>query len=60
MYANPTQDRLHKENGSREQAYVGRIKEVNCTLHMVTEINPDAWKIANELDKERADGALRG
>jgi len=41
-------------------AYVGRIKEVNCTLHMVTEINPDAWKIANELDKERADGALRG
>ncbi|KAH7397394.1 amidase signature domain-containing protein [Pyrenochaeta sp. MPI-SDFR-AT-0127] len=41
-------------------AYVGRIVEVNSTLHMVTEINPDAWTIAKELDKERACGKIRG
>ncbi|KAL6709842.1 hypothetical protein ACN47E_000627 [Coniothyrium glycines] len=41
-------------------AYVGRILEVNPTLHMVTEINPDAWAIAKELDEERACGKLRG
>ncbi|KAF2791439.1 amidase signature enzyme [Melanomma pulvis-pyrius CBS 109.77] len=40
--------------------YVARILEVNSTLHMVTEINPDAWKIAKELDEERACGKLRG
>lgn len=27
---------------------------------MVTEINPDAWQIAKELDEERASGQLRG
>jgi hypothetical protein len=27
---------------------------------MVTEINPDAWTIAKELDEERACGKLRG
>jgi amidase len=42
------------------QAYVARILEVNSTLHMVTEINPDAWAIAKELDEERACGKLRG
>ncbi|KAF1935133.1 amidase signature enzyme [Clathrospora elynae] len=42
------------------QAYVGRIIEVNSTLHMVVEINPDAWSIAKELDEERACGKLRG
>ncbi|PSN75149.1 amidase signature enzyme [Corynespora cassiicola Philippines] len=41
-------------------AYVGRILEVNSTLHMVTEINPDAWDIAKELDEERACGKSRG
>ncbi|KAF2729699.1 amidase signature enzyme [Polyplosphaeria fusca] len=41
-------------------AYIGRILEVNSTLHMVTEINPDAWTIAAELDKERKAGTLRG
>ncbi|KAF2680816.1 amidase signature enzyme [Lentithecium fluviatile CBS 122367] len=41
-------------------AYVARILEVNSTLHMVTEINPDAWKIAKELDEERAAGKCRG
>jgi len=42
------------------QAYVGRIIEVNKTLHAVLEINPDAWTIAKELDEERACGKLRG
>ncbi|KAH7069765.1 glutamyl-tRNA amidotransferase subunit A [Paraphoma chrysanthemicola] len=42
------------------QAYVGRIMQVNSTLHMVVEINPDAWTIAKELDDERANGTLRG
>ncbi|KAJ4377758.1 hypothetical protein N0V83_000588 [Neocucurbitaria cava] len=41
-------------------AYVGRILQVNSTLHMVTEINPDAWTIAKELDEERAQGKCRG
>jgi amidase len=34
--------------------------EVNSVLHAVTEINPDAWKIAQELDEERKCGKLRG
>ncbi|EMD64536.1 hypothetical protein COCSADRAFT_171597 [Bipolaris sorokiniana ND90Pr] len=42
------------------QAYVGRIIEVNKTLHMVVEINPDAWSIAKQLDEERASGKSRG
>lgn len=42
------------------QAYVARIMEVNATLHMVTEINPDAVAIAKDLDYERACGKLRG
>jgi amidase len=42
------------------QAYVGRIIEVNKTLHMVAEINPDAWIIAKALDEERACGKSRG
>ncbi|KAF2117123.1 amidase signature domain-containing protein [Lophiotrema nucula] len=41
-------------------AYIGRILEVNSTLHMVTELNPDALAIAVELDKERRAGKLRG
>jgi len=45
---------------TQSQAYVGRILQVNSTLHMVTEINPDAWTIAKELDDERANGTLRG
>jgi amidase len=39
---------------------VNRILEVNSTLHMVTEVNPDAWNIARELDEERACGKVRG
>lgn len=41
-------------------AYTARILEVNSTLRMVTELNPDALSIAAALDSERAAGALRG
>ncbi|KAI2477426.1 Glutamyl-tRNA amidotransferase protein [Pyrenophora tritici-repentis] len=42
------------------KAYIGRIMEVNQTLHMVIEINPDALSIAKTLDEERASGKIRG
>ena len=41
-------------------AYIARILEVNATLHVVTELNPDALSIAAELDAERANGFTRG
>ncbi|EON98801.1 putative glutamyl-trna amidotransferase subunit a protein [Phaeoacremonium minimum UCRPA7] len=40
--------------------YVDRIFEVNSTLHMVTELNPDALEIAAVLDGERKCGKTRG
>ncbi|KAI1979813.1 hypothetical protein LOZ53_000192 [Ophidiomyces ophidiicola] len=42
------------------QAYLDRIKEVNGILRPVAEINPDALKIAADLDNERACKKLRG
>jgi amidase len=50
----------NRAHADLDQAYVGRILEVNSTLHMVTEINPDAWAIAAHLDAERANGTIRG
>ena len=44
----------------QKQAYIARIHEVNATLNVVTEINPDALSIAAELDTERANGTVRG
>lgn len=41
-------------------AYSARIMQVNSTLHMVTEINPDALAIAAELDAMRANGTILG
>lgn len=41
-------------------AYTARILEVNSTLRMVTELNPDALSIAATLDAERAANASRG
>jgi amidase len=41
-------------------AYIARILEVNSTLNVVTELNPDALAIAKELDAERANGTTRG
>jgi hypothetical protein len=42
------------------KAYSARIMEVNSTLRMVTEINPDALAIAAELDAMRANGTILG
>jgi amidase len=42
------------------QTYIDRILQVNGTLHMVTEINPDALAIAAEADKMRANGTIVG
>ncbi|KAF9729735.1 hypothetical protein PMIN06_004932 [Paraphaeosphaeria minitans] len=42
------------------KAYTARILEVNSTLHMVTELNPDALNIAKALDAERKAGKCRG
>lgn len=42
------------------KAYVARITEVNSTLHMVTELNPDALSIAAEADAMRANGSVLG
>ncbi|KAL8732124.1 MAG: hypothetical protein Q9181_004051 [Wetmoreana brouardii] len=41
-------------------AYIARIQEVNASLNVVTELNPDALSIAAELDVERANGTTRG
>lgn len=41
-------------------AYIGRIQEVNSTLRAVTQLNPDAVTIAQQLDAERANGTVRG
>ncbi|KAK5123355.1 hypothetical protein LTR85_002787 [Meristemomyces frigidus] len=42
------------------KTYQARIMEVNSTLHMVTELNPDALAIAAEADAMRANGTLLG
>ncbi|KAI1339366.1 amidase [Xylariaceae sp. FL0016] len=41
-------------------AYTARIMEVNDTLKMVTELNPDAVNIAAEADASRASGNVSG
>ena len=41
-------------------AYINRIWEVNGKLRAVSETNPDALKIAEERDVERAEGLVRG
>lgn len=47
-------------NAFRTQAYIARILEVNATLNVVTELNPDALAIAHALDAERVNGTIRG
>ncbi|KIW72248.1 hypothetical protein PV04_00456 [Phialophora macrospora] len=42
------------------QAYISRILEVNSTLHVVTQLNPDAFSIAAQLDSLRARGNVLG
>ncbi|KXH66878.1 amidase, partial [Colletotrichum salicis] len=41
-------------------AYLGRINQVNSTLNVVTELNPDALSIAADLDSSRANGTIKG
>jgi amidase len=40
------------------KAYTARILEVNSTLHMVTELNPDAIAIATHADELRKNGTV--
>lgn len=40
------------------RAYTARVLEVNSTLNMVTELNPDAIEIAKEADALRANGTI--
>lgn len=42
------------------QKYYDRIQEVDPMLHAVIEVNPDALKIAQQLDQERKNGKIRG
>jgi amidase len=42
------------------QKYLDRIKEIDGKLNSVIETNPDALAIADELDRERKSGKLRG
>ncbi|PSK34088.1 aspartyl/glutamyl-tRNA(Asn/Gln) amidotransferase, A subunit [Elsinoe australis] len=42
------------------RAYTARILEVNGTFKAVTEINPDAVKLARDADRRRRTGRLRG
>ena len=42
------------------QKYLDRIRDVDKKLNSVIEINPDALKIAEEMDSERKNGRVRG
>ena len=42
------------------EKYIARIREIDTKLKSIIEINPDAERIAEELDKERKTGKLRG
>jgi len=42
------------------EKYVERIREIDPKIRSVVEVNPDAERIAEELDKERKAGKLRG
>jgi len=42
------------------EMYLERIKEIDTKTHSVREINPDALAIADQLDKDRKKGKIRG
>jgi amidase len=44
---------------SLAEKYLARIKEIDPKINSVIELNPDALKIAEELDKERRKGKIR-
>ncbi len=50
------------ETSAREitQKYLKRIEQIDGKLNSVIETNPDALKIADDLDKERKSGKIRG
>jgi Asp-tRNAAsn/Glu-tRNAGln amidotransferase A subunit and related amidases len=50
------------EMGAKDiaEAYLRRITSVDKQVNSIIEINPDAVKIAEELDRERRDGKIRG
>lgn len=41
------------------EKYIERIREIDPKIHSVLEINPDALKIAEEMDRERKKGKTR-
>ena len=42
------------------EKYLERIRNIDSKLNSVIETNPDALRIAEDLDKERKNGSLRG
>jgi amidase len=42
------------------EKYLERIKDIDPKLNSIIETNPDALRIAEDLDKERRNGRLRG
>ncbi len=42
------------------EKYIERIRDIDPKIRSVVELNPDAERIAEELDKERKAGKLRG
>jgi amidase len=42
------------------EAYLRRIASVDKPINSIIEVNPDAVKIAEQLDRERRDGKIRG
>ncbi len=45
--------------GKLVEKYLERISAIDPKIHSVLEINPDALKIADEMDKERKKGKMR-
>src|SRR5687768_1107769 len=41
-------------------AYLARIRTIDKKLNSVIEVNPDALTIARQMDRERAQGKVRG
>lgn len=41
------------------RTYAKRIDEINPKLRAVIELNPDAFRIAEDMDKERKSGKVR-
>ena len=42
------------------QGYLARIADIDKKLNSIIELNPDALAIANQMDKERKAGKVRG